>query len=63
MATRKRTASAEAGAPVTAAFEVVSNLSLDNEDYVPGDTVYLTEDQAIEVGSQVVKPATAPAAE
>ncbi|MET3461283.1 hypothetical protein [Variovorax atrisoli] len=59
MATRKRTA-AEAGP--TATFEVISNLSLDNEDYVPGDTVELTEEQAIELGPQVVKPVAAKAA-
>jgi len=40
-----------------ASFEVLSNLSHDNEDYLPGDTVDLTESQAIELGPQVVKPA------
>lgn len=57
MATRKRTASAEPG--TTAAFEVLSNLSLDNEPYAPGETVDLTEEQALELGPQVVRPVTA----
>ena len=54
MATRKRTVAAEPG--TTASFEVLSNLSLDNETYAPGETVELTEEQAIEVGPQVVRP-------
>lgn len=58
MATRnKRTAAAEPG--TTASFVVQSNLSLDNESYAPGDLVDLTEDQAIELGPEVVRPAAA----
>lgn len=58
MATRnKRTNAAEPG--VTASFVVQSNLSLDNESYAPGDLVDLTEDQAIELGPEVVRPAAA----
>lgn len=57
MATRNRKTAAEPG--TTATFDVISNLSLDNEDYVPGDTVELTEAQAVEIGPQVVQPAKA----
>ncbi|RSZ35082.1 MULTISPECIES: hypothetical protein [unclassified Variovorax] len=59
MATRNKRTVAEAGP--TATFEVLSNLSLDNEDFVPGDTVELSEEQAIEIGPQVVKPVAAKA--
>lgn len=57
--TRKRSVAAEPG--TTASFEVLSNLSLDNETYAPGETVDLTEEQALELGPQVVRPATAKA--
>lgn len=53
----KRTRTAAAGPETTATFEVLSNLSHDHDDYVPGDQIELTEEQAIALGPQVVKPA------
>ena len=44
-----------------AEFEVLSNLSHDNEDYTPGDTVELTEAQALAAGPEVVRPLAAKA--
>lgn len=45
-----------------ATFIVQSNLSLDGDDYAPGDPVELTEAQAVELGPEVVLPAPAAAA-
>jgi hypothetical protein len=51
MATRRNTT-----AGPTAAFEVLIALSHDNEDYEVGDTVELTEAQALALGPQIVRP-------
>lgn len=46
-----------AAAKTTALFLVKSNLSHDGDDYAVGDTVELTEAQALALGPEVIEPA------
>lgn len=60
MATSKTTKAVRADLGPKALYEVLSNLSHDNEAYAPGDQVELTEAQAAQLPG-VVKPAAAEA--